>query len=222
MEINVFQWFSLFLSCLYAYMPYMYECWEEDSNFELDIIASYMHSKLCEQPASKKELTKPNFDPLKKNTQTISNYFWLWDICETSLQPVAWEFKYKTIENPWFSQYDSTLGGHNFSSRTSWEKKWTKLENLRDEIFRLRLFPAPSEHSFPFKKWFKNPLFSEFSESAMCPSLICVYIRETGLLRTVEIELAIARTFVAAHLKDELLNFQNLQKNQKSVTRNFF
>ena len=49
-----------------------------------------------------------------------------------------------------------------------------------------------------------------------------VYIRETGLLRTVEIELAIAMTFLAAHLKDELLNFQNLQKNQKSVTRNFF
>ena len=31
------------------------------------------------------------------------------------------------------------------------EKKSTKLENLRAEIFRLALFPAPSDYSFPFK-----------------------------------------------------------------------
>ena len=48
------------------------ECWEAHSNFELDIIASYMHSKLCGHPVSKKELAKSNFKLLKKNTQICS------------------------------------------------------------------------------------------------------------------------------------------------------
>jgi len=38
----------------------------------------------------------------------------------------------------------------------------------------------------------------------------------------VDIELTIARTFQASHLKDAVLNFQNLQKNQKSVERTIF
>ena len=77
MEINGNQRISMIftVSELFIRIYGMCECWEAHSNFEVDIIASYMHSKLCEQPVSKKELTKSSFNPLNKNTQTISNYF---------------------------------------------------------------------------------------------------------------------------------------------------
>ena len=52
--------------------------------------------------------------------------------------------------NPWFFQYGMPLIGHKNFSRTSWGKKWYTADNLQLEIFPLRLFPAPSEHSFPF------------------------------------------------------------------------
>ena len=64
-----------------------------------------------------------------------------------------------------------TLRSTSVTNFLSWEKKSTKLENLRDEIFRLRLFPAPSDNSFRSKKCSKHIFFWEFSESAMCPSL---------------------------------------------------
>ena len=49
------------------------ELWEIHPKFEIAKNVSYMHSKLCEHPVSKKELANSNFNPVKKNTQTVSN-----------------------------------------------------------------------------------------------------------------------------------------------------
>ena len=52
MEINGNQRISMIfnVSELFIRIYEMYECWKAHSNFELDIIASYMHSKLCGDP----------------------------------------------------------------------------------------------------------------------------------------------------------------------------
>ena len=77
-------------------------------------------------------------EPVPHNT--ISNW-----VIEVNVQCHAPQI----LENTWFFGYGPTLGGSILFSRTSWETKNTKLANLWIEIFRLRLFPAPAEHSFP-------------------------------------------------------------------------
>ena len=74
MKINGNQRISMIftVSELFMHIYDMHECWEAHSNFEIDIIASYMHSKLCGHAVSKKELAKSDFNLLKKNTQNPS------------------------------------------------------------------------------------------------------------------------------------------------------